>query len=654
MPQTFLSLIRSRTSPGPDSRIDTLAARVDSCAMRCSHSLLAVICSLAAAVSSPAAPAGKPNVVFILADDLGWRDTETYGSTYYDTPNVARLAERGMTFANAYAASPLCSPTRASILTGQNPARLRFTTPAGHEVRMQLDPKLPASAPPDQKAVTPDTCTRLSNDYFTIGEAMKEGGYTTAFMGKWHLGRAPYIPEKQGFDVVVGGREHPGPPPPGHYFAPWAIDTIPKKPKGTHICDEVTDEALEFIEKNKEKPFFLELWYYDVHAPYQAKEDLKAKYAAKTDPQGLQKSPTMGGMIDIMDQNIGRVIDKLDALGLAENTIVVFTSDNGGNMYDEVDGTTPTNNAPLRNGKGNIYEGGQRVPLIAVWPGRIAPKSKSDALTSTVDWYPTLLEMVGLQPHADIPLDGVSILPALEGKPFESPPVFCHFPHYVAATKNLPGTSVRRGDDKLIRYYADGPEQQDRLELYHLAEDIGETNNLAEQKPELAAELNGLITGFLVETKALVPKPNPQYDPKFQGKTLQDLPGWHAGGTATAEVQEKRLVLTATGDDPQIQTGEVPALSGQFTLQFRVKSDAKGEGQVFWTTKKFKSFNRARSGPVEVTHDGQWHACSVQIEVGEELTSLRIDPSQAPGKIEFEDIRLVDGGGDIVKEWSFQ
>ncbi|MDX9978927.1 MAG: sulfatase-like hydrolase/transferase, partial [Lentisphaeria bacterium] len=246
----------------------------------------------------------RPNLIFILADDLGWMDTNAYGSTFYETPHLDALMARGLRFTQAYAANPLCSPTRASILTGQYPCRVRFTTPAGHLKEEVLDPIVPERSAQNQRLIQPQTRTRLPNEYLTYAELARAAGYRTAFMGKWHLGRDPYLPENQGFTVVVGGREHPGPPPRG-YFSPWACPTLPDGPEGRHICDVLTDEACKFLRDNRDRPFLLNLWYYDVHAPFQGKEELIAKYRRKADPANPQHCPTMGAMIEALDQNIG-------------------------------------------------------------------------------------------------------------------------------------------------------------------------------------------------------------------------------------------------------------------------------------------------------------------------------------------------------------
>ena len=585
----------------------------------------------------------SPNILFILADDLGWRDTGVYGSTFYRTPNIDRLAKRGMLFTEAYAASPLCSPTRASILTGQYPGRLRFTTPAGHLKQEVLDPKLPEAAASQHKAVTPETRTRLPNEYVTYAEVLKKAGYSTGFMGKWHLGRDPYLPDNQGFDVVVGGREHPGPP--GGYFAPWRCATLPVKPEGTHICDTLTDEALAFLNANRDRRFLLNLWYYDVHAPFQGKEDLIAEYRKRVSPDDPQRCPTMGAMIEVMDHNIGRVLDELDRLGLADDTIVVFTSDNGGNMYNTVDETTPTSNAPLRNGKGNIYEGGVRVPLLVVWPGVVKPGSRSREVVSSVDYYPTLLAMLGLRRDSDTLLDGISIVPALKGGRLEREAIFCHFPHYVPATGNLPATSVRQGEWKLIRRFCDGADQQDRFELYNLAQDIGERSNLAAATPDRVNALAALIDRHLKDTEALVPFKNPAYGPP--------VAGWSANRHARIEASAGGLRLTSAGNDPWIETKDVPHMTGPGKVIVRLKAASKGKGQFFWSTAKTKPFHRSRSAVFDVNHDGAWHDYTLDVAPDSAVRAFRFDPCQAPGDVEIQFIRVLSGSGEVLRDWRF-
>jgi arylsulfatase A-like enzyme len=387
----------------------------------------------------------RPNVIFVLCDDLGWMDVSIHGSTFYRTPNVERLAARGMLFTQAYTANPLCSPTRASVLTGQYPGRLRFTTPAGHLSQVILDPVVPATAASTARLREPQSCTRLKNEYVTYAEVLKTNGYSTAFMGKWHLGSDPYLPENQGFDYTVGGRQHPGPP--GGYFAPFAAGgNLPFVPAGTHVNDVLADSAVSFLEAHRHRPFLVNLWFYDVHSPWECKPDLRAGYLGRSSADGRQKNPTMGAMIETMDTGLGRVLDKLEQLGLEDNTIIVFFSDNGGVKYSFVDGALVTDNWPLRNGKASVYEGGTRVPCVVVWPGHVAPGSTNASLLSSVDFYPTLLEMLDLQAVPGTVLDGVSQVPALLGTGTPRTNVFVHFPHSTPAPATFAGSWVRSGD----------------------------------------------------------------------------------------------------------------------------------------------------------------------------------------------------------------
>jgi arylsulfatase A-like enzyme len=602
------------------------------------------LCSMPVCAAENAEPP-RPNVLFILADDMGWRDSAVYGSTFYETPNVDRLARRGMRFTSAYAANPLCSPTRASILTGQYPGRLRFTTPAGHLPQEVLDPGIPESAPPTQKAVTPATRTRLPNSYLTYAERMKELGYVTGFFGKWHLGRDPYLPEAQGFDFVVGGREHPGPP--GGYFAPWPCPTIPPKPAGTHICDTLTDEAIAFLQEHRDKPFLMNLWFYDVHAPFEAKERLTETFREKVDPDNPQRCPTMAAMLKVMDQNLGRVLDTLDRLELTEKTLIIFTSDNGGNMYNRVDGTTPTNNHPLRGGKATIYEGGHRVPLIVSWPGHVAPDTvnETEPVTS-IDYYPTLLDILGLEPAPGQILDGKSILPILEGgKSIDREAIFCHFPHYVPATGNLPSTSVRKGEWKLIRFYADGEDQEDRYELYHLTDDLGENRNLAKELPEKVRELDALIDEHLARTDPLVPFPNPEYRKSYDG--------WSGNRHARLEIEEGRLVIHSTGGDPFLTSDNFPPVVGPQRVILTMKSDSDQPGRLFWSTRSKPGFIPGRFVPFEVRHDDRWHTYEVTLEAQEPIVALRIDPSAAPGTIRIDRVEIKNKNDKTEKIWTF-
>jgi arylsulfatase A-like enzyme len=463
-----------------------------------------------AALGAEAKPA-PPNVVFILADDLGWSDTTLYGHTKFcQTPNIERLAKRGMTFANAYAANPLCSPTRASILTGLYPGRIGITAPVCHEPQVQLEERMSAKAAPHLPALQMVSASRLQTNYYTLAETFHDAGYQTGHFGKWHLGPEPYSPLQQGFTVDVP--HFAGPNPAGGYLAPWRFQNFTGAP-GEHIEDRMASEAIQFLKTNKDRPFFLNYWAFSVHAPFNAKPEMIAKYRQLAEADDEQRCPVYAGMVQSLDENVGRLLDTLDELKLSANTIIVFFSDNGGNHFDRVDGVPPTSNRPLRGGKATIYEGGTREPCVVVWPGKVKPGTRSDALLSSVDWYPTLLAMTGAQPKEPVKFDGVNQTPALLGTGAPRDTVVCYFPHYIKATGAKPATSVRRRDWKLIRFYCDGADQSDRFELYNLKDDIGETKNLAAAQPAMVQELNALIAGFHQDTGALVPAKNPAYDP---------------------------------------------------------------------------------------------------------------------------------------------
>jgi arylsulfatase A-like enzyme len=484
--------------------------------MRWALVIVALSLSVPAGPVMAAAPE-RPNVLFILADDLGWRDTALYGSAFCRTPAIDRLATRGMTFSRAYSASPLCSPTRASILTGLYPARVGITTPACHLPQEVLESGLQKQASPGQKALPAISATRLKAEYVTLAEIFQSAGYRTGHFGKWHLGPEPFDPLHQGFDVDVP--HWPGPGPAGSYVAPWKFTAkldFQGKP-GEHLEDRMAEEAVRFIRKHKGEPFYLNYWAFSVHAPFDAKPELIDQYESRVRPDDPQKCPTYGAMVHSLDDAVGRLVKTLDEEGLAERTILVFFSDNGGNMYDRVKGVPPTSNQPLRSGKGNIYDGGVRVPMVVIAPGLVKPGSRSDALVSSVDFHPTLLEMAGLKPKAGAALDGVSLVSALRGEPFDRGAIFCHFPHYVPATENLPAASVYEGDWKLIRFFCDGEGQKDRQELYNLKEDLGETKDQAAAQPDRVKAMGARLDRFLKETGAQVPVPNPKFDPAAGG-----------------------------------------------------------------------------------------------------------------------------------------
>jgi len=421
------------------------------------------------------APPKKPNFVFFLVDDLGWRDVGCYGTKFYETPAIDRLASEGMRFTDAYAACPVCSPTRASILTGKYPARLNLTD------------WIPGHKPKDPKLLVPAFHQELPLAEVTIAEALKAAGYACASIGKWHLGGEPYYPDKQGFDLNVGGTAKGQPP---RYFSPYGIPTLADGPKGEYLTDRLADEAEKFIEQNRDRPFFLYLPHFAVHTPIQGKEEITAKYARKP-PDGDQKNATYAAMIESVDDSVGRVMKKLQDLGLADRTVLFFMSDNGG-----LAGVT--SNAPLRGGKGTLYEGGIREPMIVKWPGVVRSGTTASTPVTSTDFYPTILEMAGLPPKPEQHVDGLSLVPLLkESGPLRRDTLYWHYPHYHRTT---PAGALLHGDWKLIEYFEDG-----RLELYNLRDDIGEQHDLASAMPEKARELQKMLADWRRSVSAQMP-----------------------------------------------------------------------------------------------------------------------------------------------------
>lgn len=438
----------------------------------------------------------KPNVVFILIDDLGWRDVGCNGSSFYETPNVDRLAREGMRFTDGYAACTVCSPTRASLMTGKYPARLHLTDwIAGH-------------ARPYAKLRIPQWTQFLPLEEVTLAEAVRPFGYTTGFIGKWHLGdREEYWPLQQGFQVNIGGYSRGQPP---SYFAPYRIPTMDEGPTGEYLTDRHANDAVAFLEAHRDEPFLLYLSMYAVHTPLQAKPDLIAKYEAKIRqaPDKAQGRAVYAAMVESMDQCVGRVLDALDRLGLTRNTVVFFTGDNGGligSMKDPI-----TNNAPLRAGKGSAYEGGVREPFLVRWPGVTKPGSVCADPVISVDVYPTILDITGApgDPAHNRAVDGTSLVPLLRGgAALGREAIYWHYPHYHPGGAT-PYGAVREGDYKLIEFFED-----QRVELYNLRQDIGETTDLAATQPELAQRLRERLAAWRTAVGAQMPTPNPDYDP---------------------------------------------------------------------------------------------------------------------------------------------
>ena len=464
------------------------------------------------------------NLLFILIDDLGWRDLTCYESTFYETPVLDQLARRGCQLTNAYAASPVCSPTRASLLTGKYPSRVGITQYiGGHTVGALEDVPYFSGLPRHE---------------YSLPQALKDDGFQTWHVGKWHLGDGVCLPPEHGFDVNIGGG-HWGHPKNG-YFSPYKMPQIEDGPNGEYLTDRLTDEAIQLLKnRNLDQPFFLNLWHYTVHTPLQAPPDLVRKYERKAKDMGLddakalepgeglnfldgldrhvvrrrfQSHATYAAMIENLDTNIGRVLQTLEEEGLTSETLVVVSSDNGGLSTAE---GSPTCNAPLREGKGWAEEGGLRVPTIFSCPGRLPEGVKIDEPVSSPDFYPTFLEALNLKQLPKQHVDGVSFWNVLQGGKMNSRSLYWHYPHY-SNQGGLPTGAVRKGPYKLIEFF-----ESKNCELYHLENDISELNNLAEVKPHIAAELHEDLNRWRQSHRALMPRKNSHWEEQKKARLSQ-------------------------------------------------------------------------------------------------------------------------------------
>lgn len=447
----------------------------------------------------------SPNIVLITIDDLGWADLGCYGSDYYETPNLDRLASQGMLFTHAYASAAICSPTRAALMTGKAPAstgitdwiRARFQ---GGVIPGNKTYELSYTGNPKDSLLCPANPLWMELEEVTIAEKLKEQGYTTAHIGKWHLGAEDWYPEKQGFDINIGGCDYGQPP---SYFDPYenekvkGIYHLPPRKEGEHLSARLADEAANFIIAHKEEPFFLNMADYAVHTPIQGRPDLVEKYKHKP-ASGGQNNPEYAALIESMDMLAGRIMQTLDSLDLTSNTLLIFTSDNGG--------LAPvTDNSPLRSGKGFPYEGGIRVPLIVRFPGKIPAGSRSDVPVISHDWFPTICDIAGIAADSAGKIDGLNLKHLLySGAPLSREALHWHFPHYRG--KIAPYSVIRKDGWKLIKRY-----QGKEFELFNLSSDPQEKTDLSQSLPEKVNELNAGLTKWLKKTGASVPRVNPQY-----------------------------------------------------------------------------------------------------------------------------------------------
>lgn len=482
--------------------------------------------------------ARQPNVVFFLVDDLGLGDVGCFGSKFHETPHIDQLAADGMKFTQAYSACTVCSPSRAAILLGKYPGRIHLTDwIAGHK---RNNPKLKI----------PDWNMRMEHEETTLAEAMTAGGYRSHFVGKWHLmpnGQPDFdehFPTAHGFEGNTGGREWGQPKGPGKFFSPYGMPNLPNGEKGDFLTTALTDEAIKFIDSSKDKPFFLYFSYYTVHGPIMAPAELVEKYKKKA--AGLSKpytervNPAFAGMMELLDDSVGRVRQHLKSLGIEKDTLIVFTADNGG--------TTQLSSAGLRGSKALSYEGGTRVSTIVRWPGVTRPGSECDVPVIGNDFYPTFLEAGGLDLMPDQHIDGKSLVPLLKGESdkWSRDELFWHYPHY---HKTKPYGAIRKGDWKLIEFFEDG-----KLELYDLANDPAESADLAEKNVEKAKSLHTRLQEWRKEVGAQMPSLNPEYDPSLQPTSNRKKRAQASQSQPTTPVKTSLGMISASsnqkGNDP--------------------------------------------------------------------------------------------------------
>lgn len=617
--------------------------------------------------------ADKPNIILILADDLGGRDLACFGSKYHETPNLDRLAARGVRLTQAYSASPLCSPTRSSILTGQYPARIGITSPVCHLPTVQLEKRL-ETGNPNSRTLVAQSVTRLKPDYHTLAEALKAAGYATAHFGKWHLGHNlqagdAYEPRDQGFDVDWPHTPK-APGPGGGYLAPWKFITDPeiKDDAGRHVDERMADEAGKFIRASKGRPFFVNFWLFSVHSPWNARQDYIEYFKQKSDPANPQKNPLYAAMVKSLDDSVGRLLKHLDDSGEADNTIIVFWSDNGGFAYPPKQ-TDPqgyadipaTSNLPYRSGKASLYEGGTREPGIVVWPGKVKAGATADFLMQSLDLYPTLVRAGGATLKPGQKVDGLDQTDALLGGTSPRDRVFCHFPHGNATRDSVmdgfyAGSYVRKGDWKLIRFYGRSDDGTDELELYDLKQDLGERRNLAKEQPAVAQELNELIDGFLKDTEAVIPKANPNFgkaSPKAPAKKKalapDDLPGGWKNRAGKAAVVEGALSVQSKGPDSFLGVS-AGLTAGPAKLSFRIRAPQAGEGRIALLGPA--GGPEILAVPYRTAGEAVWQTITVELNPKQATGILRFYLPAGSTVVDLDDIVLTPAQGP-ARRWEF-
>lgn len=595
--------------------------------------------------TSPPPPAGPPNIVLFLIDDLGARDCGHCGSRYYRTLNLDRVAAEGIRYTQAYSPSPLCSSSRAAILTGKYPHRLGITgaiwCPPGCTPITQ--PRVPASAPAWQKAVTPDFLTQLPPAETTLAEMLRAAGYATAHIGKWHLGGSGEGPAQQGFEFVIGGGNEAAP---ADYFSPWGLAGMPPVPAGEYLTDHLTHWAREFVVAQQARPFFLSLSHYGVHMPLQAPADLVTRYVALRDASAAQRNESYAAMIESVDASLGALLAELQARGLADNTLLIVTSDNGGliQAYRDPLLRRVTSNGPFRGGKSQIHEGGIRVPLLLRWPQRIAAGGVHASPVCGIDILPTALAAAGLPPAAGI--DGISLAETWSnGTALAARALAWHFPHYMPLReaggmqveehefKSLPSSALRVGQYKIIRIYGEGEGGEPRHELYDLDADEGEQVDLAPALPARVSELAAQLDANLAETGALLPRANPAYS--------ATLDGWRGNAWVKTAMGHGVLRAEGTGNWPALQHALM--LSEDAVCRVRLRSLRAARITLFYSTQTAGGFSAAQSVGFDVNAGSAFSEQDfpVPATTAAPVRTLQLRVGSVGDVIEIDSIRLL-------------
>ena len=606
-------------------------------------SLLLITSQLHSAPAVVGESIGQPNIVLILADDLGWADLGCYGNKIYRTPNLDQLAAEGLRFTDAYAASSVCSPTRASIQSGKYPARLDLT--------LWLNGKSPAHA----KLLDAPHAKQLPLKEVTIAESLRTAGYVTASIGKWHLGDEPYYPQHQGYDLNVGGTASGSPA--GGYFLLNKM-TLPRAQQGEYLTDHLTDEAIRFIGANHKRPFFLYQAYHSVHTPIQGKPDLVQTYRDRMEKAGRQFNPAYAAMVHSLDENVGRIVAALDEHGIAEDTVVLFFSDNGG--YHRV-----TDNAPLRAGKGYSYEGGHREPLIVRYPRLITAGGVCREPVVSTDFYPTMLELAGLPPSSEQHIDGVSLVRLFDepAASLDREAIYWHYPHY-SPQGGTPSGAIRQGDWKLIEFFEDG-----RLELYNLRDDLSEEHDQAAAMPEKVEALHAKLLSWRREVDAKMPAPNPNAGkrppPARTSRGTQIMPSESFPGfdvLSDVEMTEVEMSESAPGYQLRSHTSGFalqklaePVRRASFKLQMRTRVEAPHNGFfVFGDVAEEAKLIKCGvfiGGNYAAIYEGTYPSSNV-VKLPMELASGETYDVEVSVDLDAATVEMTVGGGNSPKKLS--